>query len=94
MEDYFKLKLFFVIIPIILSAIIFLFLMICYIVSEIKEKRINNFFISHGYKRKLLDVARFGNGAFYGWVRESDCKVADDRSIKGMSLREIKEKYR
>jgi len=93
METYFKLKLFFAIIPITLSALILILLLICFMASEIKAKRIENFFLSHGYARKLLGVPRFGNGTFYGWIRECDHKVVDDRYIKHMSLREIKEKY-
>lgn len=93
METYFKLKLFFAIIPITLSTLLLIVLFAFFVASEIKEKRIERFFLSHGYVRKLLDVPRFGNGAFYGWVRESDNKIADDRDIKRMSLKEIKEKY-
>ena len=45
------------------------------------------------HKRELFDVASVGNGAFYGWVRESDNKRVDDRNIKGLSFKQIKEKY-
>lgn len=93
METYFKLKLFFAIIPITLSTLLLIILLACFVASEVKEKRIEKFFLFHGYARKLLGVPRFGNGAFYGWVRESDNKIADDRDIKRMSLKEIKEKY-
>ena len=93
METYFKMKLIFAIIPIILSTFILALLVICFIASEIKEKRIEKFFKSHGYERRLFGVPRFGNGVFYGWVRESDNKRADDRDIKGLSLKEIKEMY-
>ena len=93
MELYFKLKLIFIIIPIVVSAIIFIILSIAFVVATIKEKMVEHFFISHGYKRKLLGVPSVGNGAFYGWIRETDNKVADDRDIKHMHLKEIKEKY-
>jgi hypothetical protein len=92
METYFKLKLFFAIIPIVLSTLFLFVLIFCSIIAEIKRRRIEKFFLSHGYARKLLDVPRFGSGAFYGWVRESDNMIVDDRNIKGMSLKEIREK--
>lgn len=93
METYFKLKLFFAIIPIAFSTLLLIVLFAYFVVSEVKERRIEKFFLSRGYVRKLLDVPSFGNGAFYGWVRESDNKIADDRDIKGLSFNEIKEKY-
>ena len=93
METYFKLKLFFAIIPITFSTLLLIVLFAYFVVSEVKERRIEKFFLSHGYVRKLLGVPSFGNGAFYGWVRESDNKIADDRDIKGLSFNEIKEKY-
>lgn len=93
MEIYFKLKLFFAIITITLSTLLLIVLLACFVASEVKEKRIEKFFLSHGYTRKLLCVPRFGNGAFYGWVRESDNKIADDRDIKSLSFKEIKERY-
>ena len=82
-----------VIIPIIIFVITFFILSIGYLVFLLKEKSIQKFFISHGYERKLLDVSSVGAKSFYGWVRESDNKIADDRDIKGWSLNEIKEEY-
>ena len=94
MEIYFKLKLFFAVIPIIFSTLLLIILLVCFVVSEVKERKIEKFFISHGYTRKLLGVPRFGNGAFYGWVREPDNKIADDKDIKCLSFKEIKERYK
>lgn len=93
MENYFKLKLFLAYIWFVILVIIGFILFIISIVARIKEIRIEKFFTSHGYERKLLDVPRFGNGAFYGWVRKSDNKIADDRDIKGLLFKEIKERY-
>ena len=59
--------------------------------DDLRGKRI---FKKNGYKRELFGVPSFGNGAFYGWVRESDNKRVDDRDIKGWSLKQIKEKYK
>lgn len=95
MDTYFKLKMFSdYIIPIILIAAIIIVGAVVVAISSIKEKRIKKFFESNGYERKLFDVASFGNGAFYGWVRESDNTRVDDRDIKGWSLRQIKKKYK
>jgi len=95
MDKYFELKLYLeYIIPIALLVILFVIIAIGIIIGTIRRKRINKFFLSHGYERKLLGVPSVGNGAFYGWVRESDHKRVDDRDIKNWSLKEIKKKYK
>lgn len=95
MDTYFKFKMITeYIIPIVLFVAIFLIVVIVGVISGIKESRIEKFFLTHGYKRELFDVASVGNGAFYGWARESDGKRVDDRNIKGWSLKQIKEKYK
>ena len=94
MDAYFKFKMYIeYIIPIALLVILFVITAILIAIGSVKEKMINKFFLSHGYERKLLDVSSVGAKAFYGWVRESDYKVADDRDIKSLSLKQIKEKY-
>ena len=94
MDNYFEFKMFTeYVIPITLFVIVIVFVIISTTISVIKAKRIEKFFIKHGYKRKLFDVPSFGNGAFYGWVRESDNKRIDDRDIRNWSLKQIKEKY-
>lgn len=93
MELYFKLKFAGFIVSLTVSVILFIILLCAYLIAVIKEKRIEKFFLSHGYERKPLGVPRFGNGAFYGWVRKYDNKIADDRDIKGLSFQEIKERY-
>ena len=95
MDTYFKFKMYTeYIIPIVLLVILFVVVIICIAIGSVKEKMINKFFLSHGYERRLLDVSSVGAKAFYGWVRESDYKVADDRDIKSLSLKQIKEKYK
>lgn len=95
MDTYFKFKMITeYIIPIVLFIAIFLIVVIVGVISGIKENRIEKFFLTHGYKRELFDVASFGNGRFYGWTRESDGKRVDDRNIKGWSLKQIKEEYK
>lgn len=95
MDAYFKIKMYAeYIIPIALLIITFVITAILIAIGTIKEKMINKFFLSHGYERRLLDVSSVGAKAFYGWVRTSDYKVADDRNIKNLSLRQIKERYK
>lgn len=95
MEWYFKLKYYeeFVI-PIALFVIYVLISAIIITKKTIREKRIHKFFTKHGYKRELFGVPSFGDGAFYGWVRESDNKRADDRDIRGLKVKRIKELYK
>lgn len=81
------------IIPIILIILVFILAFLSLSVQYIKERRIENFFLKHGYKRKLFDVASVGDKAFYGWIRESDNKRVDDRDIKGLKFKTIKERY-
>ena len=80
-------------IPIILIVLIFVLSFLALSVQYIKQKRVENFFLKHGYKRKLFDVASVGGKSFYGWVREADNKRADDRDIKGLRFKTIKERY-
>lgn len=95
MDTYFKFKIFSeYIIPIILIIAIIVIGVIVVTISVIKENRIEKFFLSNGYKRELLGVPSFGDGVFYGWVRESDNTRVDDRDIKGLSFKEIREKYK
>lgn len=95
MDTYFKLKIFSeYILPFLIVAIGIAIIFFKAVIDTYKESRIEKFFISHGYERKLFDVSSFGNGAFYGWVRESDGKRVDDRQIRGKSFKEIKAKYK
>jgi hypothetical protein len=95
MKAYFVFKLYMeYVIPIILLALLFVIAATHIVVGKIKERRIHRFFISHGYKRKLLGVSSFDAKSFYGWIRDYDYKIVDDRDIKGWSLKQIKEKYK
>lgn len=95
METYYKITIFMdYILPFAIFGAIIVITLIWIITSSIKESRIEKFFLSHGYERKLFGVPSVGDGAFYGWVRESDHKRVDDRDIKGWSLKRIKEKYK
>ena len=94
METYFRLKTLIEVIPIIVVVLIFVIGITRIILSIIKDYFIEKFFVSHGYKRELFGVPSFGDGAFYGWVRESDNRRIDDRDIEGWSLIKIIREYR
>ena len=94
-DFYIKLKLWMdYIIPIILIALIFIISFLAISVQYIKQKRVEMFFLKHGYKRKLFDVASVGDKSFYGWVRETDNKRVDDRDLRGLKFKTIKERYK
>jgi hypothetical protein len=95
MKAYFVIRLYAeYIIPFILLILLFFVIAIHIVADKIKEKRIHRFFISHRYKRTLLGVSSVGAKSYYGWIRDYDYKIADDRDIKGWSLKQIKEKYK
>ena len=95
MENYFKLKLYIgFILPMVLLIVLFIIRTIWITIDTIKEKRINKFFLSNGYERRLFDVSSVGAKSFYGWVRESDNKRVDDRDIRGWSFKQIRNKYK
>ena len=94
-DFYIKFKLWMdYIIPIILIALIFIISFLAISVQYIKQKRVEKFFLKHGYKRKLFDVASVGDKSFYGWVRETDNKRVDDRDLRGLKFKTIKERYK
>lgn len=101
MNTYFKFKLATeYIIPISIFALSVIVILIRYIKETIRETRIKKFFVSHGYERALLDVASFGSGVYYGWIRQPDeskhitGNYVDDRELRGLPLKTIKEKYK
>lgn len=95
MENYFKLKMFTdYILPFSVLLLVVIIVVIRVTISTIKASRIEKFFLSHGYERKLFDTASFGDNHLYGWVRESDGKRVDDNKIAGKSLKKIKELYK
>lgn len=95
MENYFKLKMFTdYILPFIVALLVIVVAIIYITISAIKSNRIEKFFLSNGYTRELFNTSSFGDNHLYGWIRESDGKRVADNKIKGLSLKQIKEKYK
>ena len=95
MNAYFKFKYWTeCIMPIVIFGGLLLISILFVIKDIIREKRIYKFFTKHGYKREIFGVPSFGDGAFYGWIRESDNKHVDERDIRGLKVKRIKELYK
>lgn len=101
MNTYFKFKLATeYIIPISIFALSVIVILIRCIKETIREIIIKKFFVSHGYERRLFDVASFGSGVYYGWIRYPDeskhitGNYVDDRELQGLLIKVIKEKYK
>ena len=104
MNTYFKFKLATeYIMPLCIVALIVIMVLSRGIKETIREFRIKKFFESHGYERKLLDVAGFGDAEFYGWngwIRQVDKskqitgRVVNDRELIVLPLKVIKELYK
>ena len=101
MNTYFKFKLATeYIIPFSIFTLFVILTLIRVIKEVIRETRIEKFFVSHGYERTLLDVAGFGGNAYYGWIRHPDeskhitGNYVDDRELRGLPIKVIKEKYK
>lgn len=101
MNTYFKFKLATeYIIPLSIFTLIVMVVLVRGIKESIREYRIKKFFESNGYERTLLGVAGFGGDTYYGWIRQPDeskqiaGQYVDDRELRGLSLKTIKEKYK
>lgn len=101
MNTYFKFKLATeYIIPVSIFTLFVIVILIRGIKEIIRETIIKKFFESHGYERALLDVAGFGGDVYYGWIRHPDeskhitGNYVDDRELRGLSIKVIKEKYK
>lgn len=101
MNTYFKFKLATeYIIPVSIFTLSVIVILIRGIKETIRETIIKKFFESHEYERTLLGVAGFGGDAYYGWIRQPDeskhitGNYVDDRELRGLPLKTIKEKYK
>lgn len=93
---YFKIKLIGGAICIGLVVSIFLFIFIHCWISELKEKRIEKYLISIGYKRELISTAAFGTNHTYGYKRYEDGRLTDiirDGELQGKPFKQIKREY-
>lgn len=75
----------------------FLIIFIKCLVSSIKESRIKKYLESIGYKRELISTASVGTNHTYGYKRPKNDGWSDivrDSELRGMSLKQVKQKYR
>lgn len=93
---YFGIKLIGGAIVIGLFVLIFLSLFIKYLIASLKESRIEKYLISIGYERELISTASVGTNHTYGYKRARDdgwYDIIRDSELKGMSLKQVKQKY-
>ena len=94
---YFGIKLIGGAIVIGLLVLIFLSIFIKRLISSIKENRIKKYLTSIGYKRELISTASVGTNHTYGYKRPKDDGWSDiirDYELRGMSLKQVKQKYK
>jgi hypothetical protein len=95
-ELYFGIKLVGYAIVIGLFVLIFLAIFIKCLISSIKESRVEKYLISIGYKRELISTASVGTNHTYGYKRlnnDSWNDIVRDYELKGVSLKQVKQKY-
>lgn len=66
------------------------------LIYSIKESRIEKYLESIGYKRELISTASVGTNHTYGYKRLEANGWSDiirDYELRGMSLKQIKQKY-
>lgn len=93
---YFGIKLISGAIVIGLFVLIFLSIFIKCLISSIKESRIEKYLTSIGYKRELISTASVGTNHTYGYKRHKNDGWSDiirDYELRGMSLKQVKQKY-
>lgn len=96
-ELYFKMRLIGFSIIVSVCILIFLFVFIKILVASFKEKRIEKYLTSIGYKRELISVASVGTNHTYGYKRYTNNVLSDiirDYELKNMSIKQIKKKYK
>ena len=80
-----------------LLVLISLSIFIKCLISSFKENRIEKYLTSIGYKRELISTASVGTNHTYGYERHRDDGWSDiirDYELRGMSLKQIKQKYK
>lgn len=97
MELYFGIKLVCGAIIVGLFMLAFLWLFVKSLLTSTKEKSIEKYLRSIGYRRELISTASVGDNHTYGYVRKNDKGWADvirDSELRRMSLRQVKDKYK
>ena len=95
-ELYFGIKLIGLAVVIGLFVLIFFVIFIKYLISSIKERRVEKYLVSIGYNRELIDTASVGDNHTYGYKRPKENGWSDiirDYELRGMSLKQVKQKY-
>lgn len=93
---YFGIKLIGEAIIIGLFVLVSLSLFIKGLIASFKETRIEKYLISIGYKRELISTASVGTNHTYGYKRPKNDGWSDiirDSELRGMSLKQVKQKY-
>ena len=95
-ELYFGIKLIGIAIVVGLFVLIFLSIFIKCLIASLKESRIEKYLVSIGYERELISTASVGDNHTYGYKRLRDDGWHDiirDNELRGMSLKQVKQKY-
>lgn len=89
-EKYFTLKLIGEAAIIGFFVLVIIILLVSAAVQDIRWNRKIKLLEKNGFVKYLRGVPSVGNGAFYGWKRESDGKQIHDTYIKSRSYKELK----
>ena len=93
-ELYYKIKVICFFIGLGILALLILSFIGMIIYEELKWSAKINYLSAIGFERYLHNVASVGNRAWYGWKRKTTNEYILESSIKHMSLRQIKDKYK
>ncbi len=94
-ELYFGFKVLGLILSIGLIATMFLVVFIKLLAGSIKQTKTEKYLESLGYERILLNTAAFGDNDTYGYRKKDDdgyFSIISDSELKGLSLKQIKQK--
>lgn len=89
-EKYFTLKLIGEAVIIGFFALVIIILLVSAAVQDIRWNRKIKLLEKNGFVKYLRGVPSVGNGAFYGWKRESDGRQIHDIFIKSLTYKELK----
>lgn len=89
-EKYFTLKLIGEIAIIGFFVLVIIILLVSAIIQNIHWNRKIKLLEKSGFVKYLRGVPSIGDGAFYGWKRESDGRRIDDIVIKSLRYKKLK----